>query len=34
MTGTVCVFVLAGLLWLAGTWCAMGFALVAEPPEE
>lgn len=34
MIGPVLVFALAGLLWLAGTWCAVGFAVVAEPPQE
>lgn len=34
MIGTVIVFALAGLLWLAGTWCAVGFAVVAKPPED
>lgn len=33
MIGVVLVFALAGALWLAGTWCAVGFALCAEPAK-
>lgn len=34
MIGTVVVFALAGLLWLAGVYCAVGFALSAQPAKE
>lgn len=34
MIGTVFVFAIAGALWLAGLYAAIGFAITAEPPRD
>lgn len=34
MIGTAIVFAIAGVLWAAGLYAAIGFAITAEPPRD